>query len=326
VLVAPLRVLYLARYAPPDPSPYACDAGVAPLYHREIYEILKELPISLESATDPSRLFDPTFTTDYVFFLYNKAPYLNSEVFVAAVCEFRRFSYLGAPPHIRAVAEDKHLAKIVACHLDIETPPWKVYRLGTQRRTPPPFAGPYIVKPRFGSASEHIDETSLASTWGECLPLIDRCFDHRADVIVEEFIDGWNMTIPIIATPDPRALPAVRATSDRRGNIITYRQKRLLDDGLRREVWPADTAVARAQEIATRLHRNLMPLDYSRVDFRWDDHTGKLLFLELNVCCNLGSHSSFALSAAATGYSQASLVELILRSSLSRQQLQWQHF
>lgn len=322
---ASLRVLYLARYAPPNPTPLAKDAGVAPQYHREIYEILARLPVALETATEPARLFDPTFKTDYVFGLYNKAPYRNSEVFVAAVCEYRRFPYLGAPPHVRAVAEDKHLAKIVATHLGIETPPWKVYRFPVRDRTPPSFAGPYIVKPRFGSASEHIDGRSVASSWRECLPLLGNCFDLGLDALVERFIDGENVTVPVVATPEPRPLAPVSATSEETGNIITYRQKRLLDGGLRRELVACPDVARIAQETATRLHQHLMPLDYSRADFRWDARARKLVFLEVNVCCNLGSHSSFVLAASAAGYTQAALVELLLRSSLLRQQVQWEH-
>lgn len=320
-------MLYLARYAPPNPTPAAPDAGVAPQYHREIYEVLQALPLELRSATEPSCLFNPAVATDFVFGLYNKAPFLNSEIFVAAVCEYRRFAYLGAPPHIRAVAEDKHLAKIVATHLGIETPAWKVYRVAVPDQRPPEFAGPYIVKPRFGSASEHIDGTSLASTWRECLPLRERCFERGLDVMVESFIDGANITVPSVAAPMPRPFTAVSAVSDVRGNIITYRQKRLLDGGLSRQVVPATerNLVRHAHDATLRLHNHLLPLDYCRADFRWIPQSGKLLFLEVNVCCNLGSHSSFALAAAASGYSHPALIRLILNASLLRQQVQWEH-
>ena len=48
---------------------------------------------------------------DFVISLYNRFPVRNSEIFISSLCEYYHIPYLGATPNIRAIAEDKHIAK-----------------------------------------------------------------------------------------------------------------------------------------------------------------------------------------------------------------------
>ncbi|HMT43865.1 MAG TPA: hypothetical protein PKA59_04885 [Chakrabartia sp.] len=60
------------------------------------------------------------------------------------------------------------------------------------------------------------------------------------------------------------------------------------------------------------------PFDYGRFEFRVDEVTGEINFLEVNLNCNLWSQKVFGRSAALMGWSQHELIETILAESLIR--------
>lgn len=319
-----IRMLFLAKYAPkyPGPTPplHPRD-GIFPRYHHEIYTRLTELGFQLTSSTDFRNILCDRPNFDYVFSLYNRAPFKNSEVFVSAICEYHRIPYLGAPPHIRAVAEDKHLTKLVAKGLGIPTPPWAIYNLFDNEPAIPRFRGPYFVKPRYGAASEAVSERSVQDTWDGTLSSLRELLAEGKDVIVEAFAPGVNVTVPILGGKPPLVLPPVMTCTNLFGNIETYRQKRLLDRGSTRAIYGDRNRIKILQDYALRMFNEMKPLDYARFDFRVgnDQNSQTEMFLEFNVCCNLGTHSSVAKPAMAVGISHSELIARILNFSFRRQ-------
>lgn len=59
---------------------------------------------------------------DYVFSLMNRFAMSRPEIFISSYCEFIQIPYLGAPPNIRAIAEDKLLTKMVFRSLELNVP------------------------------------------------------------------------------------------------------------------------------------------------------------------------------------------------------------
>ena len=68
------------------------------------------------------------------------------------------------------------------------------------------------------------------------------------------------------------------------------------------------------------LFSTIQPLDYTRVDYIVDS-LGTPYFLEFNVCCNLGEHSTISQSAKTVGISYEELIGNIVYSSLYRNNL-----
>ena len=62
----------------------------------------------------------------------------------------------------------------------------------------------------------------------------------------------------------------------------------------------------------------IQPLDYTRFDYMVEESTGIPFFLEFNVCCNLGEHSTVSQSARNIGIQYDELIENIVFSSLHR--------
>lgn len=319
----PLKVLYLANYAPTESESRPDSAeGIYPAYHASMLALLTEFGFDVISERTPAALLKNE-RFDYVFSLLNRAPYRGSEVFVTSLCEYRHVPYLGAGPHVRAVADDKHIAKHVARSLAIRTADWTVVRSLDELHAPPPFPGPYFVKPRSGASSRLLAEDCLQETWSALGEPIERLWKESGEeVLVETFVPGANVSLPILGGNPPRCLPAYEAISPHFGGLITYAQKRRLDPSLRRRLVQDDAILKAVNALGLKLYRALQPIDYLRVDVRVPED-GMPVFLELNVCCNIGPKSGFAASALQAGISHRELVMRILRFSFARQQVVW---
>jgi D-alanine-D-alanine ligase len=318
-----LKILYLANYAPSEAdNALVADEGVYPAYHRSMFELLVDFGFDVVPRRTPESLLDRE-RFDYVFSLLNRAPYRGSEVFVTALCEYLRLPYLGAGPHVRAVADDKHVAKHVARSLGIRTADWVVIRALDDMCRAAPFPGPYFAKPRSGASSRLLGDDCLQDTWtalSEPVARLQR--ESGEDVLIEAFVPGMNISLPMLGGDPPQCLPAYQALSPHRGGLITYAQKRRLDRTLRRRPVESDALLKAVNTIGVTLYYALRPIDYLRVDVRVTPD-GEPVFLEFNVCCNIGPQSGFAASALQEGWSHRELVSRILRFSFGRQQVAW---
>ena len=313
-----IRILFMAPYAPDGPdyqmNPYTED-GTYPDYHYQTFQRLQRLGFRVDSTSKPYTIVHAGGAVDYVFSLYNRMPIRNSEVFVSAYCEYLNVSYLGAPPNVRAAAEDKYVSKVLAQSAGIPIPRGVPYHQGTTPLDREPFPGPYFIKDRFGAASERITTESVQSDWSGARKVIEWLWDDGKDALVEEFTDGIDITIPVIGDTTPRPLGVFEPVSDQPGRILTHELKLTDHLGYRElsleEEWISTDVLG--------LWNALGPIDYFRIDYRFDPTTGKRRFLELNICCYIGEQGPFGLSAARDGSNIDALLAHVLAYSLVRQ-------
>jgi D-alanine-D-alanine ligase len=314
------RILYLARFAPDDPfysvKPEGTAFGYAE-YHFRIFEALCEIGYRVTSSSKPYTALMAGGNTDFVFSLLNRMPIRNPELLVPSICTYLRLPCLGAPPNIRALAEDKYLSKLTFAGLGLPVSPGKVYR-PVDPLPPLNFAGPYFVKDRFGAASEGITEESLQDTWAGAARVIAEMHASGKEVLVERFCPGIDLTVPVIGHTPYLILGHVAPRSDKIGNILTADLK--TEDRLGNELIDVDAATAAAieQDIQT-VWASLGPIDYFRLDYRWDPATGRRFLIEMNICCYLGVRGAIGLTAARLGYNRTQIVAHVVEYSLSRQ-------
>lgn len=316
-----IRILYLAHYAPatPDaPLPTGVRDLVYAEYHFKVFQILKKIfPLTI-SCCEPAIMLSSDLSVDYIFSLYNRMPFRNLEVFVSSVAEYHNIPYLGACPNIRALAEDKHLAKMMAKYAGVETPAWQIYNVGAELKEPP-FEPPYFCKPRFGAASVGIDESSVCASWEAAQNKIKKLHTLGMDVIVECQIKGVYHTSPVLNNfGNFMYLPCIAQHSTLDGGIVTYEQKRKITAGLTREIVRDKNLQSQIQAASQKMYPLVQPLDYTRFDYIVEERTGTPYFLEFNVCCNLGEHSTVSQAAKHLNIGYEELIENITFSSLYR--------
>ena len=319
------RILYLARHVKPPVRKIDQTAGQYPRYHNEIATLLGTFGAELTVSGDASAVLREGPGVDYIFSLFNRVRIRHGEVFVSAVCEYLRKPYLGSSPAIRALAEDKHLAKLVVESLGFDTPEWTLFDPVLGGVVSAPFRGPYFVKPRMGAGSEWITEDSLQETWKGARNRAEEMIAEGIDALIEKFIHGENVTQPVLGDLEPIVLPPILCPSSSRGRILTRDIKLQSDHDMDyQEVSNSETS-RRLRSLAQRLYREIQPVDYLRIDFRYESETNCLWFLEFNICCDISSFGSFMAAAQRAGLSQQSVLSHILAFSVERQKSLRQH-
>ncbi|MBI1196554.1 MAG: phosphoribosylglycinamide synthetase [Phenylobacterium sp.] len=316
-----LRVLFIAKHARWNGGLHPEDGNHA-VYHREMRLALEAMGLNLAIADDYRVLFDPP-KADFVFPLLNRGGFLNSEMLLPLLCNRLGLPYLGASPILRGLADDKHLSKRVAVARGVATAPWTVYRRGAP--VDPrlcPRGRHLVIKPNASSASWGVSD---AGDWREVEAAVAGLHAQGHDALVEAFIPGHDIEVSAITVDGaPFILPTQIVEQQDPERLRTYAEKRSLGGEQAYEIRPLADAhrTALVEAAARELMAEFEPFDYGRFEFRLNAATGEVLFLEVNLNCNLWSRKTIAMAAGQIGWSHPELIETILAESLRRQDLQ----
>jgi D-alanine-D-alanine ligase len=317
-----LTLLFIAKHALGDGSLHSEDGNHA-VYHHEVRTILERLGIGLKVANRYEALFDKPEGVDFVFPLLNRGGFLNSEMLLPLLCTRHGLPYLGATPILRGLSDDKHLSKLEAKDRGVPTAPWAIFRRGAPVDVSicPPAAR-WVVKPNASSASWGVQDARDAAGLEVAIASVHA---DGHDAIVEPFLDGSDVEVPvIIANGRPTIMPMMQFLQADPAHLRTYYEKRDLVDRSNKYSLVAYDRPAMVERIAAMTDTMIKvfePFDYGRFEFRVNDETGDIQFLEVNLNCNLWSEKVFGRSAILAGMTQEELIETIVAESLIRQGL-----
>jgi D-alanine-D-alanine ligase len=142
---------------------------------------------------------------------------------------------------------------------------------------------------------------------------VDKLFELDREAVLEELIEGVEVTIPIL---DKTALPAIEIRPPE-GLEFDYENKY---NGLTAEICPPESVSEElqqeSQKLSEQVHKIMKCRHLSRVDIMIDQE-GKLFVLEINTIPGLTDQSLYPKSAAVAGLSMPQLVkrfvELVVR-------------
>lgn len=313
-------LLFIAKHALGDGTPHPEDGNHA-VYHHEVRHILEGLGIRLSVADSYGALFERPQGIDFVFPLLNRGGFLNSEMMLPLLCTRLGLPYLGATPILRGLSDDKHLSKLEARGHDVPTAPWAIFRRGASVDAARcPAAERWVVKPNASSASWGVSDATDSAGLGAAIEAIH---DGGHDAIVEPFINGSDVEVPVITIGGrPTIMPMMQFLQADPEHLRTYQEKRdLVDRSGKYSLVAFDRPdmVARITVMTQALITVFDPFDYGRFEFRVDDVTGDIRFLEVNLNCNLWSQKVFGRSARLAGLTQEQLIETIVAESMIRQ-------
>lgn len=289
------------------------------VYHREIRSALERIGVNLALADSYEALFVHP-GCDFVFPLLNRGGFLNSEMLLPLLCTRLGIPFLGASPILRGLSDDKHLTKLEAVARGVPTAPWAIYRRGAPvEESQCPMAPRMVIKPNASSASWGVRD---AEDWAGVVRAIGEIHDEGHDAIVEPFLDGSDVEVPVITCGGrPSIMPMMLFEQADPAHLRTYKEKRdLVDRSAKYQLIPFESSAA-AEEIrdyTARLCRIFDPFDYGRYEFRFNERTGEVHFLEVNLNCNLWSEKVFGRSAELMGWTHDTLIETIVEGSYRR--------
>ncbi|HKX91435.1 MAG TPA: phosphoribosylglycinamide synthetase [Sphingomicrobium sp.] len=313
-----LRIMFLAKHAR-WPGGHHPEDGNHALYHVEVRETLERLGLNLLLEDSYEALLKAP-EVDFVFTLFNRGGFVNSEMLAPLLAAKAGLPYLGASAILRGLGDDKHLAKLAAAARGVPTAPWAVYRNGAPvERDSCPEAPRLVIKPNASSASWGVRD---AHDWAGVEAAVAAIHEEGHDAIVEPFMNGSDVEVPVITIDGrPEILPMMLFEQADPTHLRTYYEKRdLVARGGKYRLVDFDDAewVPRIAGLTRTLAEDYRPFDYGRFEFRLDRATGTLNFLEVNLQANLWSEKVFGRAAFRAGWSQAQLIETILHESLRR--------
>lgn len=219
--------------------------------------------------------------------------------------------YTGAGVESSRRAFDKSLAKAIFLEAGVPTPRSEILDLSQGPRQPS-FTPPFVVKPPREGSSVGVHIVRDAA---EAEARIADTARHGSDVLVEEFIDGLELTVGIL---DDEALPVIHIIPPDGVYDMASKYPWLSGTKGSRYICPADIdaeATRAVQQAALAAHRALGIEVYSRVDVLLDAAMRPFV-LEANTIPGMTATSLLPKAAAATGIGFPELCLGIARRSL----------
>jgi len=234
---------------------------------------------------------------------------------VQGALELLRIPYTGSGVMASSIAIDKVMTKRIWAAAGLPTPRYVVLSAEQQHReqivaVPDALGLPLIVKPPHEGSSIGVSKVKGYSQMQDAVRLSAR---YDPDVLCEEFIEGEEVTCPVLGVGvHARTLPVVRINAPE--GAYDYQNKYFTDavsyqcpSGL-----PADEE-GEISRIVLAAYRALGCRGWARADLMIRASDRKPFLLEMNTAPGMTGHSLVPMSAKAAGISYPELCLEVLR-------------
>ena len=250
----------------------------------------------------------------------------SREAFYPGLYEQLRIPFTGGNPSLLHMNLDKHLAKTVVAARGVRVPKG-VLVTPQHRDLPDDLRFPLIIKPNAEGSSKGVTQDSVVDSREACERRVGSLLStYPAGLVVEEFIAGRELSVPILESFPGKILEIVEHTFDLetiggRYNVYDYDMKqggeRARGVGVK---CPAElTADERDSvvEMARRVFEIMHCPDLGRVDVRLEED-GTPYFIELNPLPSLHPMASLMIAGKARGLEYRDVLRLVVRSAARR--------
>lgn len=211
---------------------------------------------------------------------------------IQGILESLGLAYTGSGPKASSLAMDKISAYRIFEANGLRVP--RSRALDKRHRGLRQFKDfPLVVKPQNGGSSIGL---SIVDTPGELKKAVELAFEYDSRVIVEEYIEGSEMTVGIL---DDKALPVIQIKPDER--CFDYKAK--YESRATKYIVPADIAKSEArllQDAGIKAHKALGCAFFSRVDIILSRQSHPVV-LEVNTIPGFTARSLLPMAAACAG-------------------------
>lgn len=250
----------------------------------------------------------------------------SREAFYPGLYEQMGMPFTGGNASLLHLNLDKHLAKTMLASYGIRVPRGVLISEKGQP-LPADLQYPLIIKPNSEGSSKGITQDSVVETPEQASKLIQKLLaDYPSGLVLEEFINGKELSVPFLESFPGKLLDIVEHTFDLnksggKYNIYDYDMKQ---GG---EAAKAVNVVCPAQisqdeekavlAIARQIYEIMSCPDVGRVDIRLHEN-GDPYFIELNPLPSLHPDASLMTAAASRGLAFRDVLRLIIRSAALR--------
>ena len=236
---------------------------------------------------------------------------------VQGALELLGIPYTGSGVMASSIAIDKVMTKRLLAAAGLPTPQHVLLKRGTYngsdvRAALDTLGLPLIVKPAREGSSLGLSKVLLAT---DMATAVEKAAQLDADILCEQFIDGDEVTCPVLGTGSQAyALPVIRIAAvdgnyDYQNKYFTDTTQYLVPCGL------PEGEEAAIQALVLSAFQTLNCRGWARADVMIDKRTRQPYLLELNTSPGMTSHSLVPMSASAVGMSYEDLCLAILKTA-----------
>jgi D-alanine-D-alanine ligase len=171
---------------------------------------------------------------------------------------------------------------------------------------------PCFIKPASQGSSVG---ASKAVNSAELKKAINLALKYDLYILIEEYLSGMEITVPVLGNQKPIALPLIEI-KPKKGNYFNYESKYSI--GGSDEIIPArisESLTKEIQKIAIKIYQLCNCRGFSRIDFIIKDGVTPVV-LEINTIPGLTKMSLFPKSASVAGISMTELISKIIYYAL----------
>ena len=244
---------------------------------------------------------------------------------VQGALELLGIPYTGSGVMASSIAIDKVMTKRVLVAEGLPTPQHVLLRRGVYTAQDAKAAldklgVPLIVKPAREGSSIGLTKVTDAS---QMQAAVEQAALLDADILCEQFIDGDEVTCPVLGTGSQAyPLPVIRIAAE--GGNYDYQNKYFTDTT--QYMVPCglpEGEEAAIQQLVLQAYRTLNCRGWARADVMIDKLTRKPYLLEINTSPGMTGHSLVPMSARAVGISYEDLcLEILKTAALDYQAVQ----
>ena len=226
-----------------------------------------------------------------------------SRIQVPMLCEMLNVNYSGSPIFTVALMNNKHYSKLAVKEMDIKVPEGILINRHIKEKSSlsninlPNF--PLIVKPNTEGSSLGISEASVCNNMPQ-LEIALSNLENFNEVIVEEYIPGYEITNLIIGNPNDYRFNEVILTSVYDKIFLTQEVLGLREKSQKlRKQHAANNYISmdlcsHIKQTSCRIFEQFGACDIARIDYRVNA-AGEIYFLEINSVPRISSTSECAI-------------------------------
>jgi len=248
---------------------------------------------------------------------------------VPAILDYLKIPYTGSDTFSLALALNKALTKKILRAEGIPTPNFQLFVKGNEELSSE-LKFPLIVKPNCEGSAKGINKNNVVQNKEELYQRVKEIIgQYQQEALVEEFIEGKELTVGILENGKTRVLPILEidfTNCQKSGEYFYSWKMKEFQGNAEMGLVPSFFCPARLDpeiekkviDVALRTHRALGCLDISRTDIRLDKFNVPYV-LEINPLPGLDpKESNFPIMAYAAGMKYDDLIEAIILSASER--------
>ena len=270
--------------------------------------------------------------TDMVFNIAEGTNGRFRESHIPAILDYLNIPYTGSSTFSLAIALNKAFTKKILKADNIPTPAFQLFTKDDVKLNPE-LTFPLILKPNNEGSAKGISVTNVVKTKDALYKRVKEMIGYyRQEVIVEEFIEGKELTVGILENGTTQVLPILEidfSSCKKSGEYFYSWRMKEFQGNEELGLTPTFYCPARldketeklVKETAFRTHRAIGCLDISRTDIRLSKDNVPYV-LEINPLPGLNPRTSnFPIMAYAAGMKYEEIIDSVLMNAFKRRKI-----